>query len=138
MTGVPSVLTAEAAALALAALISERLGFQQVNFLSDNQQLINFLHDSDNANPPDWTMKYYTQMFYNSTQSRSILTRRIQRAQNQAADALAKQALANPYVPPVLDSITTCISDAHTQCTLSETLSTVSLNSVCLLAASCC
>jgi hypothetical protein len=67
MTGVPSVLTAEAAALALAALISERLGFQQVNFLSDNQQLINFLHDSDNANPPDWTMKYYTQMFYNST-----------------------------------------------------------------------
>jgi adenine/guanine phosphoribosyltransferase-like PRPP-binding protein len=35
MTGVPSVLTAEAAALALAALISERLGFQQVNFLSD-------------------------------------------------------------------------------------------------------
>jgi hypothetical protein len=30
MTGVPSVLTAEAAALALAALISERLGFQQV------------------------------------------------------------------------------------------------------------
>jgi hypothetical protein len=65
-------------------------------------------------------------------------TGRIQRTQNQTADALAKQALADPHVSASSDSITTCISEAHVQCTLPEALRSVSLNSVCLLAASCC
>jgi hypothetical protein len=44
---------AEAAATALAALITDQLGFQQVNFLSDNQQLVNFHNEQDHTNPLD-------------------------------------------------------------------------------------
>jgi hypothetical protein len=36
LTVAPSVLMAEVAAIALAALITDQLGFQQVNFLSNN------------------------------------------------------------------------------------------------------
>ena len=45
-----SVLMAEAAALALAATVAKHLDLHQVSFLSDNQQLVNFLN---NANPDD-------------------------------------------------------------------------------------
>lgn len=39
-----SVFMAEAAALALSALVTDALGFQQVNFFCDNQPLVNFLN----------------------------------------------------------------------------------------------
>jgi hypothetical protein len=55
---------AEAAAMALAATLLEslQLYLQQGTILSDNQQLVNFLNDSDLAHPPDWRIKPYTQM----------------------------------------------------------------------------
>jgi hypothetical protein len=62
---------AEAAALALAAIITEKIALQRVNFLSDNQQLVNFLNAQDQTNPPEWRIKYYTQIFYNSTAPRN-------------------------------------------------------------------
>jgi hypothetical protein len=51
---------AKAAAIAMAALITDQLGFQQVNFLSYNQQLVNFLNEQNHTNPPNRRMKYYT------------------------------------------------------------------------------
>ena len=44
---------AEAAALALAAAVTAHLQIQRINFLSDNQELVNFFNSSDLSNPPD-------------------------------------------------------------------------------------
>jgi ribonuclease HI len=129
---------AEAAAIALAALITDQLGLQQVNFLSDNQQLVNFLNEQDHTNPSDWRMKYYTQIFCNSAATRTAVISKIQRSQNQTADALAKQALAESLSTHSPEFTCTCTSTAHDQCTLREALQLVTLNSVWLLTASCC
>lgn len=53
MESAVSVLMAEAAALALSALVTDALGFQLVTFLCDNQQLVCFLNAQDQTNPPD-------------------------------------------------------------------------------------
>jgi hypothetical protein len=68
---------AEAAAITLATLITDQLGFQQVNFLSDNQQPVNFLNQQDHTNPPYWRMKYYTQIFCNSATTRTTVIGKI-------------------------------------------------------------
>jgi hypothetical protein len=62
-----SVLVAEAAALALAAIITDRLSLQQVDFLSNSQQLVHFLDGQDQTNPSERRIKYYTQIFSNFT-----------------------------------------------------------------------
>ena len=88
-----SVLMAEAAALALAATITAQLQLHHINFLSDSQQLVDFFNSSDHSNPPDWRIKYLTQLFDNFTSNRSTGTFKTQRNQNQTADTLARQAL---------------------------------------------
>jgi ribonuclease HI len=133
-----SVLMAEVAALALAAVITEKLGLQQVTFLSDNQQLVNFLNHQDETNPPEWRIKCYTQIFCNSTAPRNTATRRIQRSQNQTTDLLGKQGLNESRMSHSLDFTCTCTSAAHDQCLLLEALSSVTLNSIWLLTASYC
>jgi hypothetical protein len=60
MTGATSVLMAEAAAMALAAIITHHLKLQPIIFLSDNQQLVHFLNTPDQTNPPKWRIKHYT------------------------------------------------------------------------------
>jgi hypothetical protein len=52
---------AEAAALALASTINDRLNFNNTSFLSDCQQLVQFLNAIDQTNPPDWKIKFFTQ-----------------------------------------------------------------------------
>jgi hypothetical protein len=47
-----SVVMAEAAALALAAAVTERLHLNNINFLSDNQELVNFFNNRDRSMPP--------------------------------------------------------------------------------------
>lgn len=132
------VLMAEAAALALAAIVTHKLGLHRVTFLSDNQQLVHFLNDQDQSNPPEWRIKYYTQFFGNFSSQRNTRICRIRRGQNQTADTLARQALIDSQLSDSLDFICTCTSAAHDQCSLQETLHSVNLNSVRLLAASCC
>jgi hypothetical protein len=41
---------AEAAAIALAAIVTDRLHLQHINFLSDNQHLVHFFNAEDQAN----------------------------------------------------------------------------------------
>jgi hypothetical protein len=48
-----TVLMAEAAALALATAITERMHLCHTNFLSDNQELVQFINTTDHSNPPD-------------------------------------------------------------------------------------
>jgi hypothetical protein len=59
-----SVLMAEAAALALAAIIADRLHYNNVTFLSDCQWLVHFLNSTDLTNPPEWQIKHYTPYVY--------------------------------------------------------------------------
>lgn len=107
MSAASSVLMAEAAALALAAIITEKIGLQRVNFLSDNQQLVNFLNAQDQTNPPEWRIKYYTQIFYNSTAPRNTRLYMIQTTQNQTTYTLARRAINHVQSPVSLGFICT-------------------------------
>jgi hypothetical protein len=44
---------AEAASLAFAALVTDRMNLTNINFLSDYEQLVHFLNAPDQSNPPD-------------------------------------------------------------------------------------
>jgi hypothetical protein len=129
---------AEAAALALAAIVNERMNLSRTNFLADNLQLVQFLNASDISNPPDWRIKYYTQIFSNCTGQSGAEIFKINRNLNQTADTLARQALAvSQHQNPNFACV--CSNTAHvTQCPLLDALTSVALNSVRLLAAGCC
>jgi len=109
MKATTSVLMAEAAALALATTIR----LQQVSFLSDNQELVHFLNGPDQADPPNWRIKYYAQTFtiFSTTSENRVF--KIQRAQNYTADALARQSFfqSQSSSPTVL--ICTCSNMQH-------------------------
>ena len=87
-----SVLMAEAASLALASAIIDRLNLTRVSYLSDCEQLVHFLNSDDLSNPPDWRIRYFTQTFSNHSRSSSSRVYKIHRRLNTTADALARQA----------------------------------------------
>jgi len=133
-----SVIMAEAAAMALAAAVSDRLQLQHTNFLTDSQDLVNFFNSADHSNPPDWRIKHLTQVFINYTQHRSTSTFKIRRSQNQIADTLARHALQLMQDTPPNFSCT-CSHSVHVnQCTLRDALQYALLDSVMVLTASCC
>jgi hypothetical protein len=133
-----SVLTAEAAALALAAIIADRLDYNNVTFLSNCQRLVQFLSSADLTNPPEWQIKQYTQVYTNSTGTRQARISNISRALNVTADTLARQAF-RANVPSIQNLSHTCSYMTHSpQCPLLQALSNVRINHVILLAASCC
>jgi len=130
---------AEATALALATTITDCLGLQQVFFLSDNQQLVHFLNGPDQADPPDWRIKYFTQTFTNFTSTTASRVLKIQRADNCTADALARQGfLQSQSSSPTALTCTCSNAAAHVQCSLQEALLSITLNFVSLLTAVCC
>jgi ribonuclease HI len=122
MMGATSVLMAEAAAIALAAIVTDRLNLQQIHFLSDNQQLVQFLSAVDKGNPPDWRIKHFTQVFTNHTRHGDKRILKVHRSQNQTADNLAKQALSQSQPTSLALACTcsnsrTCNSVSITGCT---------------------
>jgi len=82
----------EAAALALGASIVQALQIPYCNFLSDSQQLVHFLHQENQQNPPQWRIKPFTQVFTNTATTLQTQLFKINRNQNTTADTLAKQA----------------------------------------------
>jgi hypothetical protein len=70
MTGVESVLMAKAAALALAAVVNDRLNFTNTTFLSDCQNPVQFINTADQSTPLDWRILPFTQLFVNLTGNR--------------------------------------------------------------------
>ena len=60
MSDAHSVIMAEAAALALAAMVADLLNFTNIAFLSDCNQLVQFLNADDQNHPPDWRIKPFT------------------------------------------------------------------------------
>jgi len=130
-----SVLMGEAAALALGASIVQALQISHCNFLSDSQQLVHFLHQENQQNPFQWRIKPFTQVFTNIAATIQSQLFKINRNQNTTADILTKQARSSmltfqncnctrPLCGPI--------------CTLFQALLQVDLNSVSILAASCC
>jgi hypothetical protein len=118
LTGAISVLMAEAAAMALAAIVTDCLNMQEIIFLSNNHMLVHFLNDLDHANPPELKIKHFTQIFTSSTSRRDARILRIQRTQNQTAGILARQALLESQ-PSSLNLASTCSNAAHViQCPL--------------------
>lgn len=106
-----SVLMAEAAALALGAQVLCALGVQQLFFLSDNQQLVNFFNGNDHNNPPQWEIKPFTQSFINNTSSNNARLFRIDGKLNTTAHVLASQV--NSSNRTSLDLLSTCTNPAH-------------------------
>lgn len=137
VSGIHSVLMAKAAALALAATLNDRLNFSNTTFLN-SQQLVRFLNAADQEHPPDWRIKSYTQLFKNRADHRHAKILQIYRTLDTTADALARQAFSasaptDSGVQPV------CSYMSHfTQCPLYDALTDVPLQSVKLIAASCC
>lgn len=128
---------AEAAALALAAMITQRLSLQGVNFLSDNDQLVRFLNALDQTHPLDWRIKHFTQVFSNHTAQAGARILKIQRSENHTADVLARQALSICTTASTLACVSSYIAHAS-QCPLSMALQSVTLKYVRLLSAYCC
>jgi len=105
------------------------------SFVSDSQQLVHFLHQENQQNPPQWRIKPFTQVFINAAATLQTQLFKINRSQNSTADTLAKQARTSMITfqncnctRPVCGLI----------CTLFQALLQVDLNSVTILAASCC
>jgi hypothetical protein len=128
----------EVAALTLATAITERMHLCHINFLSDNQELVQFINTTDHSNPPDWRIKPITQLFLNYTQQRSTRTFKIKRCLNETADTRARQALRDleSFTPP--SSCTCPNSDHYHLCTLSDALQSVTIDSIMVLTARCC
>jgi ribonuclease HI len=126
---------AEAAALALGVSIVQALQIPLCSFLSDSQQLVHFLHQENQQNPPQWRIKPFTQVFINAAATLQTQLFKINRSQNSTADTLAKQARTSM----ITFQNCNCIRPACGPiCSLFQALLQVDLNSVTILAASCC
>lgn len=99
---ITSVLVAESAALALAAMICSRLRVSEISFLTDNQTLANFLNGADYDLPPHWGVKPFTQSFQNVTTGCNWKTFKIHRQSNVTAHVLATQALGTLWGEDVM------------------------------------
>jgi hypothetical protein len=126
---------AEAASLALAIKIMHNLNITKCSFLSDCQQLVNFIISADHSDPPDWRIKPFTQTYLNLTNTISARLIKINRNNNTTADALARQALSSQG-----SSLQTMCSHQHgnDHCSVSQVLHFVDLHDVTLLAVRCC
>jgi hypothetical protein len=89
---VPSVFTAEAAALAFAGIIVKRLQIVEATFLSDSQQLVTYINYSSTMPIPRWDAKFYTQTYSNAAQGNIYKVYKIPRNLNSTAHNLGSQA----------------------------------------------
>lgn len=138
LTNSSSVIMAEAAALALAAAVANSMDLNNINFLSDCEQLVHFLNAADQSNPPDWRIKYFTQLFANHSRCRRSKIFKIPRCLNTTADTLARQVLSD-LASHSINLEPSCTYTNHaSHCSLVQALQSVSLNSVSLLSAVCC
>jgi hypothetical protein len=130
-----SVLMAEAAALALASTVTDRMNLQGINFLSDCAQLVQFLNMQDHTNPPDWRSKHFTQIFSNCTRDRDSKIYKIPRSLNVTADALARQALGQSRHQ---HQFSCSYEHQASLCTVLQALVSINISNVTVLSARCC
>ena len=138
MPSTTSVLMAEAAGLALAATMATTLHIRDPTFLSDNQQLVNFINANDHSSPPLWSIKNYTQTFFNHFSAESCKVFKIDRSFNSTAHLLARQAFATTPISTQMSSYSCTNLNHDYRCPYREALNSISLEGLTLLAVSCC
>jgi hypothetical protein len=138
MTMTQSVIMAEAAALALAVKLAQNLHFDNISFLSDCSQLVNFLNSHDRDNIPDWRIQAFTQVFHNFASNHQANIYRISRTISSTPDALARKALHTVHAPQQAMQLVCLYNDQDHQCPVMGALTSVTLNNVRVLAATCC
>jgi hypothetical protein len=143
LASVSSVFTAEAAALALAAILVRRLNISEATFLSDNQQLVTYLNSTSAVQLPRWDAKIYTQHFKNASEGRHFRIYKISRNLNRTAHVLVSQARHNSHVSLgalALTNVTvTCNNPSHiSSCPFRDALDHVIWGNLSHITASCC
>lgn len=127
LTACSSVLMAKAAALALAVNVTQCMNLTNISLLSDCEQLMHFLNTADHSNPPNWRIKYFTQLFSNQSRCREFKIFKINIRLNTTADAPARQDIHFE---------SNCSYEHHVhQCSLLQAIQNVSLTNVMLLSA---
>lgn len=128
---------AEAAALTLAAIISKKMNFQQVNILSDNQQMVSFLNTANEATLPYWNIKFLTQEFLNHVPNQPLKVYKIPREMNSVAHNLASKALCSDHSQNACSI--QCNNITHSlECPIKRALENLHCNWISYFAASCC
>jgi hypothetical protein len=133
-----NVIYVKAAALALAVVITHRLGLLNVDFLSNSLQLVNFLNSKDPLDLPDWRMAPLIQMIQDYTRDRNSSVLKIDRQFNCIANSLASLAFSSSRLqyPDYVPSFS--YEHRDLQCPLLAVLSSVPPDLSRVLAASCC
>jgi hypothetical protein len=70
LKGIHSVVSAEAAPMALAVVVLHKMNSNSIVFYSDCATLVDILNSRNSASLPDWRMKFYTQIFDDYTKGR--------------------------------------------------------------------
>jgi len=131
------VLMAEAAGMALAAMIASGLNIRNLSFLTDNQQLAAYFSFSDLSSPPRWD-RPFTQRFLNAMASSSYRVLKVHRSFNATAHLLAHQAFRASESQCNLPNVT-CSNVANmNSCPLREVLHLVNGDPFSPIAPYCC
>lgn len=135
---VSSVLMAEAAALTFAGTVISALQIQDIFFLSDSQQMVNFFNGHHHSSPPQWEIKPLTQKFLNTKAATNFRVAKIDRNLNITAHCLATQALRlAPSDGNHVNMLCSNCSHVHS-CPTREALLSVNWEPFTPLAAVCC
>ena len=136
--GIYSVISAEAAALALAAAVLKELNLGEIAYFSDCSQLVEYINSEDSPDPPDWHMLPLIQDFNLAMENIRHSVSKINRELNYTADSLAKLALHSPH-SQTHDYVPGCTVHSHVQqCPLLRALPYVTNAHLRVIAASCC
>jgi ribonuclease HI len=137
LTDSQSVLTAEAAALAVATSLLHFMQMDHVNYFTDNQLLSHHLNNVDRFDIPDWRAAAYTHIIKSSLTGVSKVFH-ISRTHNDMADSLVKEGLHLHNSNSLLLNFS-CTNPSHVLgCPFLGALQSVTVNSVMVITASSC
>jgi hypothetical protein len=102
-----SVIYAETTTLALSAVIIQRLGLHDVDFLFDSLQLVDILHSVEPADFPDWRIDPLIRMLQDYTRDRNSRVLKIDKQFNCIADSLARLTFSSFHLQ-YLDYVPSC------------------------------
>ena len=77
MSNTTSVIMAEATTLALATSVASLINLHNPNYLSDNQELVPFLNNTNFSSPSNWRIKVLTQKFIDCNRETNTTSSRL-------------------------------------------------------------
>jgi hypothetical protein len=132
------VVNAEAAGLALAATILNKLNLCEIAYFSDCSNLVDYINSEDPSDPPDWHVLPCIQDFNLAMRLSRYTVSKISHHDNSIADSLAKLAFNSPHIQSK-EYVPGCSYETHfTQCPLLGVLPRLNFTLHMVLAATCC